>query len=135
MENSNHEQQRKAFDTDRQADSWQEFLMTGRPSALATYLQNNGPVDEHVRAALIDTLRNGPALINRGGRDSWRDYTAFVAINLLTTWEHVGKTEACRRYAERSNQELRTVEIQYQRGEKIFGPESDLFAARENDEK
>ena len=118
--------QRHAYLADRQTDAWEEFLMTGRPPALADYLQFEGEVDDEVRSILIDILRNGPRLINKGGRDSWRDYTAYVEIKMIALRGN-SKTEACRRYAEKTNQELRTVEQQYERGSKIYGTDSDLF--------
>ncbi|RWC07590.1 MAG: hypothetical protein EOS51_27280 [Mesorhizobium sp.] len=124
----------RAYLADRQADAWMEFLMTGRPTALAEYLHYHGPVDTDVRAALIATLR-APALENKGGRDSWRDYQTFVAINVIVTSAGVSKTEACRRHAAELNQELRRVELQYQRGAKIFSAESDLFSAPDPNEK
>ena len=110
----------------RQSDAWEEFLMTGRPTALADYLQSEGPVDDGVRKLLIEILRNGPSLINKGGRDYWRDYLTFVYVNLKRS-DCISKTKACRLYAEETNQERRTVELQYERGRKIYGPESDLF--------
>lgn len=111
---------------DRQSDAWEEFLMSGRPTALANFLQHGGEVDQEVRDILIDILRNDPKLLNKGGRDRWRDYTTFVAIKLIFLGG-VNKTEACRRYAEETNQEQRTVEMRYDRGEKIYSSESDLF--------
>ena len=121
-----------AYLADRQTDAWEEFLMTGRPSALADYLQFQGEVDDGIREILIDILRNGPRLINKGGRDSWRDYTTYVGVKGIALGD-VSKTEACRRYAEKTNQELRAVELQYDRGSKLYGPECDLFVKVEPD--
>lgn len=118
--------QYQAFLAGREIDAWQEFSMTGAPSALANYLECGGDVDDNTRIALIDLLRNGPKLINKGGRNLWRDYTTYVEVKCIAVIG-ISKTEACRIYAERTNQELRTVEKQYDRGSKIYGPESDLF--------
>lgn len=128
-----------------QDEAWEEFLMTGRPAALAKYLEAEGEVDESVRNILIAILKYGPKLINRGGRDSWRDYLTYIEVNDLTrqyieTDRHDGEkprpvshTEACRLYAAKTNRELRAVEKQYERGEKIYGPNSDLFRKVDRD--
>ena len=121
-----------AYLSGRQTDAWEEFLMTGRPSAIADYLQLQGEVDREIRDILIDILRNGPRLINKGGRNSWRDYTTYVSVKCSNLGD-VSKTEACRRYAEKTNQELRAVELQYDRGSKLYVPECDLFVRVERD--
>jgi len=103
MSEANDGDRRQAFLADRQADAWQEFLMTGRPSALADYLRYEGDVDEHVRAALIAVLRGQEPLLNKGGRDPWRDYRAFLKVGTIERSERVSKTEACRRYLPRQS--------------------------------
>ncbi len=151
--------QYQAYLADRQTDAWLEFLMTGRPSALAAYLEYKGEVDDDIRNVLIEILRNGPHKNNKGGRDSWRDYTTYVTVKsimlrgtgikkacqefveitdpapfadegkwrALSTDEvkflvsrRISKTAACRKFAEQTNQEPRTVAEQYKRGSKVF---------------
>jgi hypothetical protein len=104
----------------RRWDAWAEFVMDGTPSVLADFIELDGEVVGQVRDAVIEVLRNGPGE-NPGGRKRWRDYQAHVAIGLIMAFEEVNFTEACRRYAEKTCQELRTVQQQYHRGDRIFG--------------
>ena len=89
---------------DRQTDAWEECVMTGRPSALARYLECEGEVDVGIRKALIDILRNGPQKIDTGGRDSWRDYKTYVRVNSIMLRGAV-TTKSCRGNAENADQE------------------------------
>ncbi len=114
---------------DRQNNAWEEFLMTGSPFAMAIYLESGGDIDDDIRQILVDILRNGPTLKTRGGKNFWRDYITYNQVELLMsqTPPKVSKTGACKIYAEQTHQELRTVERQYERGEKIYGPDCDIF--------
>lgn len=105
---------------DRSSEAWEEFVLSGRPSALAKYLEVGGEIDEHIKQLLIDILRHGPKENNAGGKDLYRDSVAFHTICRISELEEIGKTAACRKYAEQTNQELRTVEEQYRRGREIW---------------
>jgi hypothetical protein len=122
-------EQYKNYLNDRQADCWAEFIWNGSLKALANYLETGGTVDEYVRAAIIDGLRNGQRG-NRGGKDSWRDYATHVMVNYIMAADGVSQTEACRRYANAENREHRAVELQYKRGE----PTSDFIHPQKEDE-
>lgn len=119
MDEDDKRGEKESFEADRQADAWQEFLVTGRPGALADYLKYNGPVDDGVRHAIIDILMKKSALLRKGKRNSWRDYKTFVQIDMFCLIEGISKTRACARYAKLTRQALRTVEIQYERGKRI----------------
>ena len=115
-----------AYLADRQSDAWTEFAMTGRPSALAAYLEAEGEVDDPIGRILIDILRNGPVENNAGGKDRWRDYVTYVEVRLVALRD-LSKTAACKQYADKTNQELRAVEKQYERGSKVFTKGCDVF--------
>lgn len=103
---------------DRASGAWEEFVLSGRPGALARYLEAGGEIDEEVKQLLIDILRHGPK--NGASRkDQYRDFVAFVDIRIIALSEDLTKTAACRKYAEQTNQEQRTVELQYKRGSEI----------------
>jgi len=127
------------FRSDIQSAAWEEYLMTRSPSALAKYLEAGGEVDASVRGILIDILENRQKLNNRGGRNSWRDYVTFTEVNMLEIGLHpetsrsVSRTKACELYAQKTNQELRTVEKQYDRGRRIYSPDCDIFQKVESD--
>jgi hypothetical protein len=112
---------------DRQADAWMEFVVSGTPSALAAYLGAGGEVTDTVRRVLIDILRNDHRENNVGGKNRWRDGVTHDEVNSIMLSGGVSKTEACRRYAKRTNQEQRTVELQFDRGSKVFSSQSDVF--------
>lgn len=128
------EEERQAYFLDRAADAWQEFVLNSRPSALAKYLKAGGEVDEDVRSALIELLKDDPRG-NPGGAKPFRDFETYVSVNLMVRVDNLSRAlnagdspkgkkklstrQALIRYAEMTNQELRTVEMRYKRGEKI----------------
>lgn len=111
----------------RRDDAWERFLISEKPDALAEYLAARGEVDDNVRKILIDILRNGPTENNSGGKDRYRDLDTYRNVNYMINIQNLGKTKACQIYAERTNQEQRTVELQFDRGSKVYSPESDIF--------
>lgn len=133
MEEDNDGGQHAAHLADVQNMPWAEFVMSGRPAALAEYLRVGGEIDDAVRQILIDILRNCSVKKTEGRKDRYRDYMTYfhvgqkttprfkvVGTSISTTSKGLSKTAACQLYAEETGQELRAVEKQYERGSKIF---------------
>jgi hypothetical protein len=116
------------------ADAWAEFVMNGQPKALARYLKLGGQVDDLVRQALIEALKDDPRG-EKGGRKPFRDWQTFVCVEhilrssrdrrLSRTQENtavekqLSQRQALQKYADKTSQELRAVERQYDRGAKV----------------
>jgi hypothetical protein len=111
------------------ADAWLEYVLTGRPSAMATYLAAGGPVDDDIRDIIVDMLRGKTELLNEGGKDHWEDYGVYSRVSSLMLFTGVGVMEACREYIRINGKaiEEKTVWEQYKRGEKIFGGDDPLM--------
>lgn len=103
-----------------QSQAWEDYTITGKSTAMAAYLAADGAVDLEVRQILIDLLLNGSKDDRTGGRDDGRDVNTYKEVLLLKMAEGCSKTEACRRFANRYNQELRTVEVRYARGRELL---------------
>lgn len=108
---------------------WENFIFSGEPETLATYLELGGEIDDQVRSTLVSILRGKHKPNNKGGKNARRDAEAFLAVKLIMVetglnGEEVSKTEACKRHAKATNQELRAVEKQYERGKLILNPKS-----------
>lgn len=109
-----------------QEDAWVEFAMSGDSKALARYLEKGGEVTGAVREVLIQLLHSGP-IKNPGGAKPWRDYETYCkVVSIKAGWgkplrsKPISKRAACKAYAEKTHQELRTVELQYERGSRLF---------------
>ena len=126
--------------TEERADeAWAEYVMNEQPSALARYLILGGEVNEVIRAALVDALRDHPGG-RRGGSRPYRDWQTYLEIELMLKSDALDRIleagqggggaggakprpltrqKALEAYAARTNQELRTVQMQYDRGRKV----------------
>lgn len=107
------------LDNGPRADAWAEFVMTGKSSALADYLSMNGEFDEHVRNMVITVLREGP-FKNPGGKNLWRDYKTYCEIKGIMFKSKCSLRQAQLIFCNGTGQELRTVQLQYKRGEAVF---------------
>ena len=105
---------------DQQISGWADFSETGKPSGLALYLEAGGEIDEQIRQIIIDILRHGPRKNSRGGKNLPRDNRVYSIVNFIKMSLKITKTAACRKYAEQTNQEQRTVEEQYKKGREIW---------------
>jgi hypothetical protein len=123
----------------RTDDAWAAFVMNERPADLGRYLELGGEVDEIVRQALIEILKNHPKGKKGGSKPylAWETYleieTMLSQDKTMRTLIRLGKMEAPENlpskkltrnqafeiYAARKNRELRTVEKQYQRGKAV----------------
>jgi hypothetical protein len=117
-----------------------EFRLDGRPAALAKYLHVGGAVTDEVREVLIELLRDHPAGLP-GGRRPARDWTTYMEVEFIRKQASIDQAlaqladedkgsssvparklslrKAQEEYARRTNRELRTVQLQYERGMKI----------------
>jgi hypothetical protein len=129
------DEERLAHENERWNDAWMEFVSNGDSSALAEYLRLGGPVTDQVREALITYLDANPVK-QVGGSKKFRDFEVLVHVQgeqlrdklnnlaLQRLGDPPKKIRSVRAileaYARDTNQELRTVEKQYQRGKTIF---------------
>lgn len=120
-------------------DAWAAFVMNERPADLGHYLELGGEVDDIVRQALIEILKNHPKGKKGGSKPylAWETYLEIETMlnqdKTMRTLIRLGKMEApedlpskkltrkqaCEIYAARKNRELRTVEKQYHRGKAV----------------
>ena len=128
-----------ALRQERAEDAWAEYVMDERPAALAKYLALGGEIDDQVREALVTALIDHPKG-RKGGNRPFRDWQTYLSVieklsrsHLDFTLVEITKSEegrpsqqkpmtlrqAQKEYASETNQELRTVERQYDRGRKI----------------
>ena len=124
---------------ERSEEAWAEYVMDERPAALAEYLALGGEVDEAVRRALILALKDSPKG-RKGGNRPFRDWQTYLSVTEILSQNrfHFASVEkanseldrAAKRkpmslrkaqevHAIETNQELRTVQRQYERGQKI----------------
>jgi hypothetical protein len=124
---------------ERSEEAWAEYVMDERPAALAEYLALGGEVDEAVRRALILALKDHPKG-RKGGNRPFRDWQTFLSVAEILSQDRLHSTsaekenseldrapkrkpmslrQAQEKHAIETNQELRTVERQYVRGQKI----------------
>ena len=124
---------------ERADEAWAEYVMNEQPSALARYLILGGEVDEVVRAALIASLQDHPGG-RKGGSKPYRDWQTYLEIELMLKSNYLDKTlaalhgegresgskpkalsrqKALEAYAAKTHQELRTVQLQYDRGRNV----------------
>ena len=114
------------------ADLWAEFIMNGTPPTLATYLESGGQVDAQVRMALISILED-LGVGNPGGKKPWRDLTTFYAVERMLhedrfarpsgdskSTKPLSQKKAIELHAGNIGQELRAVELRYNRGKLVF---------------
>lgn len=127
MPEKDNSQQYEAYLNDRRADALEEFFVTGQPTALAEYLENEGKLTEGIRRALISILRGERTITTKGGKNAWRDRVTYTTVRYMHTKGKMSKTAACTAYAKQTNQTVRTVEKQYERGNK-FDPLEELKA-------
>jgi hypothetical protein len=123
----------------RTDDAWAAFVMNERPADLGLYLELGGEVDDIVRQALIEILKNHPKGKKGGSKPylAWETYleieTMLSQDKTMRTLIRLGKIEAPEDlpskkltrnkafeiYAGRKNRELHTVEKQYHRGKDV----------------
>ena len=124
---------------ERANEAWLEFKMTGEPIVLATYLKIGGEIDENVRQEIISLLITHSKKKNTPS-NPYRDRETFWEIELMLKTDGYAQAmfkrgyfegqpasapkklscrQACLRYAERTGQELRRVEKQYERGKML----------------
>ena len=128
-----------ALRQERADEAWARFAMNEQPSALADYLLLGGEVTDQVRAALVEalvSLTKG----RKGGSKPFRDWQTYLGVEEMLLddgisrkiFEITGKThdsnipkkpisrkQALEAFAEQTGQELRAVEVQYQRGARV----------------
>jgi hypothetical protein len=72
---------------------WELYVISQEPKYLASYLELGGEIDNDVRRAVCQVLRDGPPS-KKGGRKSILDVEVFLEINqirLEPTLEFMGK--------------------------------------------
>ena len=120
-------------------EAWLEFKITGEPVLLAMYLKLGGEIDDEVRQEIIKLLISHSKRKN-SPRNPYRDWVAFTEIEILRrndkytqagikhgffsppltpTPKELSFRQACQLYADRTRQELRRVEKQYERGKEV----------------
>ena len=134
---------------ERADEAWGEYVMNEQPSALARYLKLGGEVTEVVRDALIAALQDHPGG-RKGGNRPYRDWQTYLEVKLMLKSDALDRKleagqgdggtsgskprfltrqKALEAYAAKTNQELRTVQLQYDRGRKV----DDQFKKRATD--
>jgi hypothetical protein len=61
---------------------WEHYIFTQHPDALASYIELGGLIDDQVRAAIVERLREGPPK-NKGSRDNIRDIEVYMRIKKI----------------------------------------------------
>ena len=128
-----------ALRQERADEAWARFVMNEQPSALADYLLLGGEVTDQVRAALVEVLVSNTKG-RKGGSKPFRDWQTYLSVEEMLLDDDIGRkiaavtgdthnssiprkaisrTQALAAFAEVTGQELRSVEIQYQRGAKV----------------
>ncbi len=123
----------------RTDDAWAAFVMNERPADLGHYLELGGEVDEIVRQALIEILKNHTKG-KKGGSKPYDDWELYCEIDNMVKKDRftralirLGKIDvpdnlspkpltvrqALLSFSGRSEDQLRTVEKQYLRGKAV----------------
>lgn len=125
--------------------AWARYVMNEQPAALAEYLFLGGEVDDQVRAALVNALEHS-TVGRKGGNKPFEDWQTYLGVQETLLDDAIDRkiaersddnnaskqsqkpmslTKAKKAFAKKpkgkikQNHELRTIEIRYQRGEKI----------------
>jgi hypothetical protein len=79
-------------------DAWEEYLMTGRPEALARFVELGGEIDDGVRELISAHLRGERPIKYANRSDHWRDYEVYSEVQLVITSTGFGVMEACEKF-------------------------------------
>jgi hypothetical protein len=107
-------------------EAWEEYLMSGKPEALARFLDLGGEFGDDVREIVVALLRNERPVKYENRSDHWRDYSVYSDVRTLMLQRKCGVMDACKQYVLGKGaltresmffeEEVRKVYQQFQRG-------------------
>lgn len=104
-------------------DEWTKFILTNNPQDLLSITKGSFVDDKNVQVALQNALSRKINRDNAGGRDRYRDYLTYQAIETIMLGKKLSLTKAADLFDEtvqNHHEDNRTTQNAYNRGKKLF---------------